>query len=201
MPFIFESTGVETRFTNGLDPQTRARPLFASYRPGLLLKRLAYLPPMPEGHAAQQEPLTFLAGLCHLAPLVTEWGQGGASYQLWPAQICAIQNLERSLAAHEPSALVRMATGSGKTFTVINAIYQLIKFGGARRLLFLVDRGIPIRWKAAPAWSSAPSSACSACSRAASCLTKPKSKPPKALKACSKAQKPRAHCLQSGAAD
>ena len=34
-----------------------------------------------------------------------------------------------------------MATGSGKTFTAINFIYRLIKFAGAKRVLFLVDRG------------------------------------------------------------
>ncbi len=34
-----------------------------------------------------------------------------------------------------------MATGSGKTFTAINFIYRLIKFAGAKRILFLVDRG------------------------------------------------------------
>lgn len=33
LPFVFESTGVETRFTNGLDPAPRARPLFAFFRP------------------------------------------------------------------------------------------------------------------------------------------------------------------------
>ena len=33
-----------------------------------------------------------------------------------------------------------MATGSGKTFTAVSSIYRLIKFGGARRVLFLVDR-------------------------------------------------------------
>ena len=33
-----------------------------------------------------------------------------------------------------------MATGSGKTYTAVNFIYRLIKFGGARRVLFLVDR-------------------------------------------------------------
>ncbi len=33
-----------------------------------------------------------------------------------------------------------MATGSGKTFTAVNACYRLIKFGGAKRVLFLVDR-------------------------------------------------------------
>src|SRR5438132_6043635 len=33
-----------------------------------------------------------------------------------------------------------MATGSGKTYTAVSSIYRLIKFGGARRVLFLVDR-------------------------------------------------------------
>ena len=61
--------------------------------------------------------------------------------KLWPAQITAIRNLEKSLAANKPRALIQMATGSGKTFTAISFIYRLIKFAGARRVLFLVDRG------------------------------------------------------------
>ena len=69
--------------------------------------------------------------------LVTEWGD----FKLWPAQITAIRNLEKSLAANKPRALIQMATGSGKTFTAIGFIYRLIKFAGARRVLFLVDRG------------------------------------------------------------
>jgi type I restriction enzyme R subunit len=36
--------------------------------------------------------------------------------------------------------LVAMATGTGKTFTVVNEIYRLMKTGVARRVLFLVDR-------------------------------------------------------------
>jgi type I restriction enzyme R subunit len=141
LPFVFESTGVETRFTNGLDPAPRARPLFAFFRPELLLQWLAYLPPQPQGNTANEEPGTFLARLQHMPSLVNEWGQGGASFQLWPAQIKAIQNLEKSLSANKPKALIQMATGSGKTFTAISFIYRLIKFGGARRVLFLVDRG------------------------------------------------------------
>lgn len=141
LPFVFESTGVETRFTNGLDPQPRARPLFAFYRPEMLVRWLAYLPePLAPG-AVAEAPGTFLARMQHLPPLVTEWGQGGASFKLWPAQIQAVTNLEKSLAANKPRALIQMATGSGKTFTAISAIYRLIKFGGARRVLFLVDRG------------------------------------------------------------
>ena len=52
----------------------------------------------------------------------------------------AIENLEKSLAQNSPRSLIQMATGSGKTFTAVNAAYRLIKFGGARRVLFLVDR-------------------------------------------------------------
>jgi type I restriction enzyme R subunit len=33
-----------------------------------------------------------------------------------------------------------MATGTGKTLLAVTHIYRLIKFGGARRVLFLVDR-------------------------------------------------------------
>lgn len=141
LPFVWESTGVETHFTNGLDPEPRARNVFAFFRPELLVQWLAYLPNPATGTTAQETPGTFLARLQHMPTLVTEWGSGGAHYQLWPAQISAITNLENSLAANKPKALIQMATGSGKTFTSIGFIYRLIKFGGARRVLFLVDRG------------------------------------------------------------
>ncbi|MCP4630188.1 MAG: DEAD/DEAH box helicase family protein [bacterium] len=44
---------------------------------------------------------------------------------LWPAQIKAIKDLEKSLAGNRPRALIQMATGSGKTFTAINFILLL----------------------------------------------------------------------------
>lgn len=59
---------------------------------------------------------------------------------LWPPQITAIGNLERSLGEDRPRALIQMATGSGKTFTACTFAYRLIKFAKARRVLFLVDR-------------------------------------------------------------
>ena len=144
LPFVFESTGVETRFTNGLDPQPRSRPVFAFFRPELLVQWLTYLPAQAastSGATDISEAPTFLRRMQSRPPLVTEWGQGGAHFKLWPAQIQAITRLEESLAANKPRALIQMATGSGKTFTAISAIYRLIKFGGARRVLFLVDRG------------------------------------------------------------
>ncbi|MBM4393993.1 MAG: DEAD/DEAH box helicase family protein, partial [Deltaproteobacteria bacterium] len=60
---------------------------------------------------------------------------------LWPAQITAINNLEKSLKENRPRALIQMATGSGKTFTAISSVYRLVREGGAKRVLFLVDRG------------------------------------------------------------
>ncbi|WP_206021995.1 type I restriction-modification enzyme R subunit C-terminal domain-containing protein [Rhodoferax bucti] len=141
LPFVWESTGIETHFTNGLDPEPRARAVFAFFRPELLVQWLALLPPAAAGQGVSEAPGTFLARMRSMPQLVTQWGSGGASYQLWPAQIGAITNLEKSLAANKPKALIQMATGSGKTFTSIGFIYRLIKFGGARRVLFLVDRG------------------------------------------------------------
>ena len=64
-----------------------------------------------------------------------------AAGSLWLAQIEAITNLEESFAAGRPRALIQMATGSGKTYTAVNFIYRLVKYGGAKRVLFLVDRG------------------------------------------------------------
>ncbi|MBF4312317.1 DEAD/DEAH box helicase, partial [Vibrio anguillarum] len=54
-------------------------------------------------------------------------------------QISAITGLEKSLAASHPRSLIHMATGAGKTFTAINAVYRLLNHGAAKRILFLVD--------------------------------------------------------------
>jgi type I restriction enzyme R subunit len=145
LPFLYESTGAETHFTNALDPEPRARNTFAFHRPETLAELLLDLPQPTvfstgSGAAAPgagYAPATFLARVRQMPELVTAWGD----FKLWPAQITAIRNLEASLAQNKPRALIQMATGSGKTFTAISFIYRLIKFAGARRVLFLVDRG------------------------------------------------------------
>jgi type I restriction enzyme R subunit len=152
LPFVYESTGAETHFTNGLDPEPRARVTFAFHQPETLAGWLRPLTtaPLPDPAAggassplpAQLSPSpygpdTFPARLRLMPPLVTQWGE----HKLWPAQITAIRNLEASLVQNKPRALIQMATGSGKTFTAISFIYRLIKFADARRVLFLVDRG------------------------------------------------------------
>ena len=143
LPFIYESTGLESHFTNALDPEPRARNVFAFHRPETLADWLSVAPAKARAQfEAQEAPPpyelgTFLHRARHMPELVTEW----ADFKLWPAQVTAIRNLEKSIAQNKPRALIQMATGSGKTFTAISFIYRLIKFAGARRVLFLVDRG------------------------------------------------------------
>ena len=119
LPFLFESNGAVTFFTNGLDPKPRSRSVFSFPRPETLADILETLP-------------TFRARLQTLPPLDES--------ALWQVQTRAITHLETSLARNDPRALIQMATGSGKTFTSINAVYRLLEHAKARRVLFLVDR-------------------------------------------------------------
>lgn len=119
LPFAYESTGAKTQFTNHLDPQPRSREVFTFHRPEELL-RLVKLE-------------------CQLRAKVQEMPEIDSN-KLWQVQTEAIANLESSLAENRPRALIQMATGSGKTYTACNICYRLIKFAGAKRILFLVDR-------------------------------------------------------------
>lgn len=62
------------------------------------------------------------------------------SSRLRPYQREANEAIERAIANRQRQMLVAMATGTGKTFTLVNEIYRLMKTGVARRVLFLVDR-------------------------------------------------------------
>ena len=136
LPFCYQSTGIETRFTNGFDPEPCSRQVFFFHKPdtmadwlndGVATDRIAFQSPI-----YGKQP-TLNSRIRQMPPLIEDG--------LWPAQIVAIKNLEKSLSENRPRALIQMATGSGKTFTAINFLYRLIKFGGAKRVLFLVDRG------------------------------------------------------------
>lgn len=52
----------------------------------------------------------------------------------------AIEAIEKAIFERKRNMLIAMATGTGKTFTIINLIYRLMKSGLAKRILFLVDR-------------------------------------------------------------
>ncbi len=55
-------------------------------------------------------------------------------------QIRAIEAAEKAIMAGQPTALLSMATGTGKTRTVLGMIYRFLKTGRFKRILFLVDR-------------------------------------------------------------
>jgi len=60
--------------------------------------------------------------------------------RLRPYQREANDAIEKAISERKRAMLVAMATGTGKTFTLVNEIYRLIKSGVAKRILFLVDR-------------------------------------------------------------
>jgi hypothetical protein len=99
LPFAYESTGEVTQFTNALEPNARSRGVFTFHRPEELV-RLVKLDKQVRTRLREMPPL--------------------AAGHLWRVQIESIQNLETSLAANRPRALIQMATGSGKTFTAVN---------------------------------------------------------------------------------
>ncbi len=118
LPFVYESTGEVTRFTDYRDPKPRSRPVFTFHRPETLLK-------------CWKEEKTQRTRIFDLPVLPLDG--------LRDCQLTAITNLEKSFRDNRPKALIQMATGSGKTFTAITFIYRLLKFAKAKRILFLVD--------------------------------------------------------------
>lgn len=117
--FVYESTGIITRFTDGLDPHPRSREVFNFHRPETLAKWC--------------KDSKSLRGRLQDFPVLLKNG-------LRDCQITAITNLEESFKQDKPRALIQMATGSGKTFTAITASYRLLREPvSANRILFLVD--------------------------------------------------------------
>ncbi len=125
LPFLYESTGIITRFTDGRDPKPRSREVFSFHRPETmrewlehdtsLRQRLQTIPPLNP----QQLPAKELG--------------------LRDCQEIAINNLEQSLQQDRPRALIQMATGAGKTYTAITSMYRILKHAKGKRILFLVD--------------------------------------------------------------
>ncbi|MYL56632.1 DEAD/DEAH box helicase [Virgibacillus halodenitrificans] len=118
LPFVYESTGLLTHFTDYRDPKPRAREVFTFHR--------------PETFRSLVKKSKTLRGHLEELPLLPEEGLRGI-------QIKAINSLEQSFKTNKPKSLIQMATGAGKTFTAITFIYRLLKYADAKRILFLVD--------------------------------------------------------------
>src|SRR5947207_6023287 len=124
LPFLYLSTGTETRFINLLEPDACSRRTFSFHRPEALATWIE--------DEIKHPGSTVKAKIRQMPALERS--------NLRKAQFDAIQMLEKSLAEGRPRALIQMASGGGKTYAACNFIYRLIKFAGAKRILFLVDR-------------------------------------------------------------
>lgn len=117
-PFVYESTGTITRFTDYRDPKPRGRNVFWFHKPETLADWVK------KGKSLRGRILSL--------PALDPTG-------LRPAQIKAVENLEHSFKKNRPKALIQMATGAGKTFTAATFVYRLLKHVDAKRILFVVD--------------------------------------------------------------
>ncbi|MDR2694477.1 MAG: DEAD/DEAH box helicase family protein [Chitinispirillales bacterium] len=116
--FTYETTGIRTNFCDFADEKYRSREVFSFHRPETLAEWLN------DGSTLRNRLKEF--------PSFDKQG-------FRECQAVAIQNLEDSFADNRPRALIQMATGAGKTFTAITAVYRLLKHAKAKRVLFLVD--------------------------------------------------------------
>ena len=140
LPFAYISTGEETAFINLLDPHPRTREVFTFHRPETMREWLsadtldAWLQRSGGFYSKADEtkPSTLRSRLRAMPPVELPG--------MWPNKVKAVTNIEKSLFDDRPRSLIQMATGSGKTLLAVTTLYRLIKFGGARRVLFLVDR-------------------------------------------------------------
>jgi type I restriction enzyme R subunit len=118
--FQYVSTGQETNFESRRDPIVRPRDVFSFHRPETLA-------------AWAQVPQTLRQRLRTAMPPVDPTG-------LRDVQVQALKNLEASLADDRPRALAAITMGGGKTRFAVAETARLLRYAGAQRVLFLVDR-------------------------------------------------------------
>jgi len=118
-PFLYATNGEVIHFRDARHPLSRARKLAAFHNPQALRELLDR-----DADAALQE----------LQALPNDH----ARLRLYQRE--ANQAVEAALAQRKRHMLLAMATGTGKTFTLVNQIYRLMKAKVATRILFLVDR-------------------------------------------------------------
>jgi type I restriction enzyme, R subunit len=119
VPFLYSTNGEVIWFHDVRHPHNRSRRIAGFHTPAALQEMLA-----KEFDAA----CSWFAATPNNHSL------------LRPYQVEANAAIEQAIVDRRRQMLVAMATGTGKTFTMVNQVYRLMKSGVARRILFLVDR-------------------------------------------------------------
>jgi type I restriction enzyme R subunit len=119
VPFLYATNGEVIWFRDARHRLNRSRRIADYHTPAALAELLA---------RNLEADLAALSALANNHPA------------LRPYQIECNTAVEDAVAQRKREMLVAMATGTGKTFTLVNQVYRLMKSGVARRVLFLVDR-------------------------------------------------------------
>jgi type I restriction enzyme R subunit len=119
VPFIYSTNGEIIWYHDLRNPLNRSRAVAKFHTPLALSERLKE---------------KFDTSCKYLA----EWDN--AHPMIRPYQAEANAAVEQGIRDRKRQMLVAMATGTGKTYTMVNQIYRLMKSGVAKRILFLVDR-------------------------------------------------------------
>jgi type I restriction enzyme R subunit len=117
LPFLYQSTGLETRFSSRLDPDPRSPRVFQFHQPATLAAWLV------SSFIFVRRPRKAPQSLAHVPPARLPFQVFFASLR-YSLRLC-----------------VKRLRCCRKTFTAISAIYRLVKFADACRVLFLVVRG------------------------------------------------------------
>jgi nucleoside phosphorylase len=134
LPFVYESTGIDTRFTSYLDSDPRSREVFTFHQPKTLALWLSQAPlsvPSTSNNTLRSR----------LRQLPSRPVRG-----LQKPQLEALANLEKSLAENKPRALIQTISGRNKTNMVLTSIYRLLEYGGALHILYIADRESQARY-------------------------------------------------------
>jgi len=119
VPFIYSTNGEIIWYHDLRNPLNRSRPVAKFHTPGALAERLRQ---------------KFEASCQRLV----DWEN--AHPMIRPYQAEANAAIEQGIRDRKRQMLVAMATGTGKTYTMVNQIFRLMESGVAKRILFLVDR-------------------------------------------------------------
>jgi type I restriction enzyme R subunit len=119
IPFVYSTNGEEIWFRDLRWKNSRSRQVSEFHRPEALREML-------QRDAASSE----------------QWLHSNSVEHPWlrPYQIDAIKGIEDSIFKGRRKMMVAMATGTGKTVTIIDLLHRLMKSKTAHRILFLVDR-------------------------------------------------------------
>ncbi len=118
VPFLYSTNGEEIWFYDARDPLNRSRRVSEFHTPAALTELLGR---------------DFDAAFAKLAAIPQ-------NLRVRPYQVEANTAIEQAIRERKRKMLLTMATGTGKTLTMVNEVHRLMKSGVARRVLFLVDR-------------------------------------------------------------